>query len=420
MLTTQGGRATRVRTLSPATEILAPAPVHAPAPANEAGRPAFQGDLTAKQAAFLAWQKPDSPCLVVDLDMVEMNYRALAESLAPARIHYAVKANPHEEILARLEGLGSNFDVASRGEIEQCLTAGIAPERLSFGNTIKKVSDIAFAYAKGVRLFAFDADEELEKLAEHAPGAQVYCRLLVDGEGAAWPLSRKFGCSGDMAHRLLRRAAELGLEPVGLSFHVGSQQRDLTRWDAALARAAAIFAQLDEVGIHLSLVNLGGGFPGFHEDRPEHLRDYGASVMAAVGRAFGDREIELIAEPGRAMVGNAGVIETEVVLVSRKSADDERRWVYLDVGMFGGLAETMGEAIVYQLRTDKDGGATGPVVLAGPTCDSADILYEKVAIHLPLDLKAGDKVRILGTGAYTTTYASVGFNGFKPLAGYCV
>ena len=125
-----------------------------------------------------------------------------------------------------------------------------------------------------------------------------------------------------------------------------------------------------------------------------------------------------IVEPGRGLVGNAGVIEAEVVLVSKKSEHDETRWVYLDIGKFGGLAETIGESIRYPIRTPRDGDEVGPCVLAGPTCDSADVLYERRPYDLPISLEIGDKVLIEGTGAYTATYASVAFNGFEPLRTY--
>jgi ornithine decarboxylase len=142
--------------------------------------------------------------------------------------------------------------------------------------------------------------------------------------------------------------------------------------------------------------------------------------MTAITRHFGNDLPEIIVEPGRSVVGDAGVLQSEVVLISQKSEDDPKRWVYLDVGKFNGLAETMDESIKYRIETPADGGATGPTVLAGPTCDSADILYEKAEYQLPLDLKVGDKVEILSTGAYTSTYASVGFNGFAPLKTYCI
>ncbi|ABC22493.1 ornithine decarboxylase [Rhodospirillum rubrum ATCC 11170] len=371
--------------------------------------------ITEKMAAFLA-EEPETPCLVVDLDVVEGNYRALRGALPQAEVYYAVKSNPAPPLVARLIALGSSFDTASLPEIDLCLGLGADPAKLSFGNTIKKSKDIAAAYERGVRLFAFDAEEELEKLAEHAPGSQVFCRLFVDNVGAEWPLSRKFGCSVAMAGDLLIKAQALGLEAHGVSFHVGSQQKDLGQWDVALEKAAELFRDLAAVGITLKMVNLGGGLPTSYGNRlPYGVDEYGAHVLGAVDRLFDGPRPRLIVEPGRYMGGNAGVLETEVVLVSRKDAADDRRWVYIDAGRFNGLAETEGEAIRYPIISDKDDGETGPVIIAGPTCDSVDILYDKAGYTLPLSLKAGDRLRLLSTGAYTTSYASVGFNGFLPL-----
>lgn len=378
------------------------------------------GDVTPKIAKFLAEQQPATPCLVVDLDVVEHNYRELARRLPLARVFYAVKANPAAEVLNRLHRLGSNFDTASRGEIDLCLSLGVTPEKISFGNTIKKQSDIAHAYKNGVRLFAFDSMAELEKLRDAAPGAQVFCRVLVECEGAEWPLSRKFGCAPEMAADLLIKAKEFGLDPYGLSFHVGSQQTDLKQWNSAVATVARLFSVLAKSDVELRMINLGGGFPARYRTEVPGVDMYAQAIMGAITEHFGNKIPEMIVEPGRSVVGNAGVIETEVVLVSRKDYAEDKRWVYLDVGKFSGLAETMDEAIKYRLRTPHDGQETGPVVLAGPTCDSADILYEKAEYQLPLNLKPGDKVRILSTGAYTTTYSSVAFNGFEPLRSYCI
>src|ERR1700756_5538406 len=175
--------------------------------------------MTPKIARFLAHHQPATPCLVLDVDRVEDNFRALQETLPLARIYYAVKANPAPQLLERLVGLSSFFDAASAEEIGFCLDAGARPEAISFGNTIKKVSAIRDAYRRGVRMFAFDTREELEKLAEHAPGARVYCRILVENEGADWPLSRKFGTTIEMARELMLRAGDMGLDPYGLAFH---------------------------------------------------------------------------------------------------------------------------------------------------------------------------------------------------------
>jgi ornithine decarboxylase len=354
-------------------------------------------------------------CLVVDLDVVRDNYNAFAKALPDTRVFYAVKANPAPEVLSLLASLGSCFDTASVAEIEMVLAAGCTPDRISYGNTIKKERDIATAYGLGIRLFAVDCKAEVEKVARAAPGTKVFCRILCDGAGAEWPLSRKFGCEPAMAVEVLEHAHRLGLEPYGVSFHVGSQQRNQHAWDKALASAATVFRECGERGLNLSMVNLGGGFPTRYLKNVPTVRTYGNAIFKSLRKHFGNRIPETIIEPGRGMVGNAGVIETEVVLVSKKAEEDDVRWVYLDIGKFGGLAETMDESIRYPIRTPRDGAETAPCVLAGPTCDSMDVLYEREPYPLPVSLEIGDKLLIEGTGAYTATYSSVAFNGFNPL-----
>ncbi|MFC3676869.1 type III PLP-dependent enzyme [Ferrovibrio xuzhouensis] len=376
--------------------------------------------MTPKQHKFLAETAETDPFVVVDLDIVEHNYRELKRLLPLARVFYAIKANPEPAIVGRLQKLGSNFDTASIGEINLCLAQGASPDRISFGNTIKKKTDIASAYAKGVRLFAFDSEIELEKLAAAAPGAQVFCRVLMECDGAEWPLSKKFGCSPRMASDLLVKARRMGLDPYGISFHVGSQQTDLGQWDKAVAQVAQMFSVLQEADVDLRMVNLGGGFPARYRSDVPMLEAYAQAITQAMTSHFGNNLPEIIIEPGRGLVGDAGVIQAEVVLISKKDYEDDRRWVYLDIGKFSGLAETMDEAIKYRFVTPRDGGPTGPVSLAGPSCDSADILYEKADYQLPLGLEVGDKILILSAGAYTTTYSSVGFNGFPPLKSYCI
>ena len=379
-----------------------------------------ENEINPKIAQFLAEAQPATPCLVVDLDAVAHSYHLLRWYLPLAKVFYAVKANPAPEVVSMLGTLGSNFDVASRGEVELCMGQGITADRLSFGNTIKKERDIAFAYEKGVRLFAFDSETELEKLGRAAPGARVFCRILVECDGAEWPLSRKFGCSPEMAVDLLRKARLYGLDPYGVSFHVGSQQTDLGQWDTAIGRAARMFSLLAEADINLRMVNIGGGFPARYRSGVPGIEAYAAAVNAAITRHFGNDLPEIIVEPGRSIVGDAGVIQSEVVLISHKSYDEEKRWVFLDIGKFHGLAETMDESIKYRIAAPGSEGPLGPTVIAGPTCDSADILYETTEYQLPLDLEVGDKVAILSTGAYTSSYSSVCFNGFAPLKTYCI
>lgn len=375
--------------------------------------------MTPRISDFLATERPATPCLVIDLTVVAESYRKLADALPEAGIYYAVKANPAPEILRLLATLGSSFDAASVPEIEMVLAAGGLPERISYGNTIKKKGDIAKAYALGVRLFAFDSQAELEKIAAAAPGAKVLCRILTSGEGADWPLSRKFGCSPGMASHLLREAKALGLEPCGVSFHVGSQQRHPRQWKCAVGAAARIFRELAEDGIELTMLNIGGGLPARYRCKVPSLKAYARVIRTAIQKSFGNRLPDVIVEPGRQMVGEAGVIETEVVLIAQKSRSDERRWVYLDIGRFGGLAETENEAIQYPIRSRRKGQGER-VILAGPTCDSADILYQQADYRLPRNLQIGDRLQIRSAGAYTATYASVAFNGFQPLRCYCI
>jgi ornithine decarboxylase len=383
---------------------------------------------TAKIDAFLQATDAPTPFVVIDVDMVAERYEQLVEAIPSARVYYAVKANPGAPILRRLHELGSAFDVASPAEIDMCLAAGVDPADISYGNTIKKMRDIEYAVSVGVTRFTVDCEPELRKVAAAAPGGSVCVRLRHDCGGADWPLSRKFGCEPAEVENLLVLATELGLE-CGVSFHVGSQQRDLGSWDETLEVVAAAVRRSRARGAEPSFLNLGGGFPGTYREGVPGIDAYGAAVREALAIWFPEavgpdatpeNMMQIMVEPGRYMVADAGVLRTEVVLVSQRSPLDTQRWVYLDCGKFHGLAETMDEAIRYRLRTPHDGEATGPVAIAGPTCDSADVLYEKSAYELPLALAEGDFVDILSTGAYTTTYSSVGFNGFAPLADYYV
>src|SRR5262245_849697 len=376
--------------------------------------------MTARIREFLKNRKDPGPCLVLDLDVVRENYLAFAKTLPDTRVFYAVKANPAPEILRLLASLGSCFDVASVGEIDMVLAAGASADRISYGNTIKKESDIAYAHGKGITLYAVDCEAEVEKVAKMSPGSRVICRIHCDGTGAEWPLSRKFGCEPDYAADILEQAHRLGLVAHGISFHVGSQQVNVEAWDRALASTAAVFRACAERGLNLSMVNLGGGFPAKYIRKTPKLESYGKAIFRALRRHFGNAIPNTIIEPGRGLVGNAGMIEAEVVLIAKRNREDDLRWVYLDIGKFHGLAETIDESIRYPIKTTKDKDETGPCVVAGPTCDSVDVLYQKNPYPLPISLAIGDKVLIEAAGAYTTTYSSIGFNGYPPLRQYVI
>ncbi|UTY30608.1 type III PLP-dependent enzyme [Treponema putidum] len=364
----------------------------------------------------------ETPCVVINLKTIKKNYQKLRENFPYADIFYAIKANPHEEIIKMLNEMGSCFDIASRYELDKVLKLGVSPDRLSYGNTIKKAKDIAYFYEKGVRMFATDSKDDLKNIAQLAPGSRVYVRILVENTTSAdWPLSRKFGCHPDMAYDLCIQARDSGLIPYGISFHVGSQQRDIGQWNDAIAKTKYLMDSLEEEeDIKLEMVNMGGGFPASYVTPANDLSEYASEITRYLEDDFGEDRPRIILEPGRSLVGDSGVLVTEVVMISRKNNTALFRWVYLDTGLFNGLIETLNESLKYPIITDKDEGCKkwGEVVLAGPTCDSMDIMYEDYKYSLPINLKPGDRVYFLTTGAYTSSYASVEFNGFPPIKTY--
>lgn len=368
-------------------------------------------------------EKP-TPFLVLDLSVIEQRYQEMIDGFPLADVFYAVKANPADEIIQMLSKLGSNFDIASVQELEKVLQHDVSPDRIAFGNTIKKKADIEHFYRQGVRLFATDCEADLNNIAQFAPGSNVYIRLLFDGSSSAdWPLSNKFGCQADMAIELAAKAKQLGLIPYGASFHVGSQQRDIETWKQAISATQAVFNEVKaKHDIDLQMINLGGGLPASYIQQTDDFHTYANSIQKFIEQSFPEKMPRIIIEPGRSLVGDAGIIVSEVVLIADKSAKPEakNRWVYTDVGTFNGLIETLGEAIKYPLLTRKQEEEAEEVVLAGPTCDSMDIMYEQYQYKLPSSLAIGDHLFWLSTGAYTTSYSSIEFNGFPPLEYYAV
>jgi ornithine decarboxylase len=361
----------------------------------------------------------ETPFLVTSLSIVDKKYDELKKSMPYADVYYAIKANPTKEVLQRLNERGSFFDIASVYELDLMLQLGVSPDRLSFGNTIKKARDIRYAYENGVRLFATDSESDVRKLAENAPGSDVFFRILADGLGADWPLSRKFGAQPDVIFDNILLAKELKLKPRGISFHVGSQQLDVTQWRSALKTCKELFDAVGSKGIELDLLNMGGGFPAHYTHPVKDTYVYAAEITDFIREFFGDNFPRVIIEPGRYMVGDAGILVTEVVMISNKERESGIPWLYIDVGKFGGLIETLDECIRYPIYTDRSGEAND-YVLAGPTCDSMDMLYEKNPYRLPSSLQEGDRLFFFTAGAYTQTYSSVFFNGFPPLRSYVI
>lgn len=354
-----------------------------------------------------------SPTLVIDLKTVEENFKIFKNSLEEYKIHYAVKANPDVDVLKTLVSLGSYFDVASSNEIKRCLKAGADPKKISFGSTIKSIKDIKYSYRKGVKLFAADSIEELKKIEKYAPGSDVFIRVLLGDTEALRPLNKKFGCSPNMAKELFKEGQALNINLLGLSFHVGSQTLHPHMWFNSLDIVSSLWNDLKLLGFNLTLLNIGGGFPSTYDQEITDIPTYCSVIKNTITQKFGNIK-DIFAEPGRALVANAGIIIAESILVSKKDINDKDSWLYLNIGRFGGLYSTDGEVFKYKITAPDSDGESVPYIVAGPTLHSADILYEKFKPMLPKNIKSGDKILIHNTGAYTSVY-STRFNGFDPI-----
>ena len=362
-----------------------------------------------------------TPFLLLKLSKIEQKFDELVTSIPFAKVYFAVKACPIKEVILMLNKKGAHFDIASIYELDMLLDLGIDPKKMSFGNTIKKSSDIRYAFEKGIKLFATDSKSDLEKIAINAPGSKVFFRIISEGGNADWPLSKKFGAHPDMIFNLILESKDLNIIPYGISFHVGSQQRDIGQWDNAIAQTRYIFESVEEKGIKLKMINMGGGFPGTYLQPTQSMDVYTKEITRYLQEDFKDEFPEVIVEPGRSLTADAGVIVTEVVMISKKSKMAPVNWVYLDIGKFSGLIETMNESLKYPIVTTANSRKkTTEIIIAGPTCDSADILYEDFKYKMPNTLKEGDKLYILTTGAYTKSYSAINFNGFPPLEHYII
>lgn len=362
--------------------------------------------------------------ILFDLAGIGESLACLIRELPGAEVRFAVKACPVDEVLAVLARGGAGFDAAGPQEIAQALRTGRAARLIHYGNTVKSDQDIAAAHRMGVRDLATDSVQDVQAIAEHAPGARVFCRLGTTGGGALWPLSGKHGCSAPDAVTVLETARAYGLVPAGLSLHVGSQQMNPDAWRSAVTALTEAITALKPRGIHLDHVNLGGGLPalGYHDRQGHPLRPAMDRITAEIRdgmrrlRLASARPLRLVLEPGRHLVADHGVIRARVVrLTERQQQGGHRRhWLYLSCGRFNGLYEM--DQVQYPLvfPTHPD-GPTVHAVIAGPTCDS-DVAYAAAhPVPVPAAVKSGDPVWILTAGAYSVSYLTRGFNGFPPL-----
>jgi ornithine decarboxylase len=349
-----------------------------------------------------------TPFLVLDLDVAARAYEDVRRALPGIDVHYAVKCNPEPALLARLHALGCGFEFASLAELELLRSLGVDPAALLSSNPVRPPSHVAGSHAAGVQRFAVDSAGELRKLAEHAPGAQVYVRLAVEDPTSRLPLAGKFGVDTATAIELLIGAAGLGLVPHGLTFHVGSQALDPSAYARGVARAGQVMWSLLEHGIRLDLLDVGGGLPARYDEDVPPLSEYGDAILGAARRDL-PYDVSLVVEPGRAIAAEAGVLVTSVIGVAERAG---RRWVHLDVGAFNGLMESLetDRRLRYPIRTIGRRRSLVRCSVTGPTCDSEDtVLHDTL---LPDDLDVGERLHVCTAGAYTTAYASR-FNGFE-------
>ncbi len=348
----------------------------------------------------------ETPALVIDLEGIRSRYVQIRYHMPEVNIYYAVKANDHPEILKTLADLGSGFEVASSSELEKVLSLGIPPERIISSNPVKPEEFVDYAYRSGVNRFAVDSFTEVEKIAKVAPRSRVYVRLSVPNEGSDWPLSRKFGTDPDTALSILEFAKEKGLVPIGVTFHVGSQCNNLRNWFIAVREASYLWERARQKGMRLMVLNMGGGIPVRYMYEALRVEDIAYYVRGLIRKYFSVQPYELQIEPGRGIVGDQGVLVCRVI---GKAKRGEENWIYLDTGVFNGLAEALG-GIRYPLYVER-GGDLKEWVVGGVSCDSMDVIARNVFLPEP---EVGDRVYILSAGAYTTVYASE-FNGFpKP------
>jgi ornithine decarboxylase len=372
----------------------------APAPPRQ-GEHALPNDRAVLPSLFY---DVGTPCLVLDLDRVRTNLEALRRAFAglSPSVFYSVKANGDPRLLTALYEAGSGFDVASIHEIRRLQELGVPPSRITFSSTVKVPEHIAEAHALGVDRFAFDSETEVAKLARHAPGARAVLRLEVPHTGSRWPLAGKFGAAPGEAIKLLTLADVSGLNPDGLTFHVGSQCLRATTWLDALRVCARVWADAAEAGIRLRVVNVGGGLPTRYTEAVPGVAEIGRRVVPYVLEAFGP-EVEFAVEPGRYLVGDAGTIVTTVIGTASRRG---KPWVFVDQSIYSGLLEVIG-GWSYPIITEKDYLPKRRATLAGPSCDSTDIIAADV--ELP-ELQVGDRLLLFSAGAYTTSYRE--YNGF--------
>ncbi len=351
-------------------------------------------------------QEHGSPVMAISRAALKNQVRRFRTQLPRVQPFYAIKANPHPEVLKTFVACGTGFDVASIAEMDAVLAAGAKPTQIVYANTIKPVESIRGAVERGVGLMTFDSEYELAKIAEHAPGSRVLARIKVPNIGSVVELSLKFGADPSDAMELLIKAHRLGLKPTGVSFHVGSQCTQRENYIQALELASILFRDARLKQIPLDILDIGGGFPIRHFDNEEDLFDSTSrAITQEIERLF-DQNVRFMAEPGRFFAGPAATL---VMRVIGKAIRENKHWYYLDDGVYGTLSGMIFDHAKYQFKVTRT-GRTQLSTIAGPTCDSLDIIAR--GEEMP-ELELGDIVYVENCGAYSSASAT-SFNGLAP------
>ncbi len=351
-------------------------------------------------------RRHNTPLFLISKSKLLNQLKRFQTLLPRVKPFYAVKSNCHPFILKTFAEAGIGFDVASIYEMKTLLDMGVSPERMVFANTVKTPEALKFAASHNINLMTFDSEYELNKIAKYAPQAKVLVRIKVPNVGSMVELSLKFGAEPPDAIPFLIKALKLGLKPVGVSFHVGSQNIHIENYLDALEIASIIFKDANLKQIPLEILDIGGGFPIKHfDDEKDLFTITAASINKELNRLFSEN-IKIIAEPGRVLCGPAGIL---VMRVIGKSIRNNKHWYYLDDGVYGSLSGIVYDHCKYQYKVLKK-GITQITTLAGPTCDSFDII--STSEELP-ELDIGDIVYVENIGAYSWATAT-NFNGLPP------
>jgi ornithine decarboxylase len=352
-----------------------------------------------------------TPFLVTDLECARNNVRTLKKLMPRVGIYYAIKSNSDSSFIKAIDGLVDGYDIASYGECSELESIGVPARRMVYSNPVKIPEHIKKSYKRGVDKFAFDSVDEIKKLAKYAPGSKVYLRIKVSDYGSKFPLSRKFGADPKHALSYLETAADMGLVPFGITFHVGSQSENVHTWQSAFETSGEIFEKARRIGMNLNFLNIGGGFPAQYTDRIISLEELAKTINLALKKHIPD-DVRVIAEPGRNISANTSALATTVIAREYREGSN---WLYLDMGVFQGLMEPLEMSDwkypVFSETVDRGSKLSQSFVLSGPTCDAYDTIG--LDYKLPSGIKMGQRIYIGAVGAYSLVYKS-SFNGFKP------